>query len=102
MPHGINRDPGSAADPALSRVAGQADGADEEPGIRAADGKGRDSYQAAAAQGRLLYRADVGEQGDRCEYPATAEAEPRAHRTRAEAGLCAGQFARARPFTGRG
>jgi hypothetical protein len=53
VPHGIDRDPRPAADAALSRTAGQADGADEEPHIRAAAGEGSDAYQATAAQGVL-------------------------------------------------
>ena len=73
--------------------AGQADGADEEPHIRAVAGEGRDTYQATAAQGGLLCRADGRQRRDRSEYPAAVEAEPRTHRSGTEAGLCAGQFA---------
>ena len=47
--------------------AGQADGADEEPGIGAADGNRGELQQAAAAQGGLLRRADVGQRRDRCQ-----------------------------------
>ena len=40
---------------------GQADGADEEPSLRPADGDRGELQQAAAAQGGLLRRADVGQ-----------------------------------------
>ena len=63
---------------ALSRTAGEADGADEEPGLRPVDGDRSELQQAATAQGGLLRRADVGQRRDRREHPAAAEAEPRA------------------------
>ena len=53
--------------------------------------------QAAAAQGGLLRRTDVRNEEIDQSYPAAAEAEPRTHRPRAEAGVCPGQFAGARP-----
>jgi hypothetical protein len=45
--HGIDRDPGPAAGAALPGSAGQANGTDEEPGIRAAAGEGRVPYHSS-------------------------------------------------------
>jgi hypothetical protein len=49
MPYGFDRDPRSAPRAALPQPGGEADGADEEPGVRPAAGNRRELQQAEAA-----------------------------------------------------
>jgi len=51
MPHGLDGDQGSTTNAALPEPGDQADGADEEPYLRSADGDRCQLQQAAAAQG---------------------------------------------------
>src|ERR1700758_2860263 len=94
--YGFDRDQGPTPDAALSEPADQADGADEEPCLRPADGDRGQLQQAAAAQGRLLRRTDVDERRGEREHTAAAEAEQGDDLPLAEARLCPGQFAPAR------
>src|ERR1700753_2690119 len=72
VPHGINGDPRPAPHVALSQPGGQADGADEEPCLRTADGDRRELQQAAASQSWLLPRNDNNSPGCALEYTAAA------------------------------
>src|SRR5580698_8055472 len=97
--YGRDGDPEPAPNITLSEPADQADGADEEPCLRPADGDRGELQQAAAAQDRLLRRTDVDERRGEREHTAAAEAEPGDDLPFAEARLCPGQFARARSAT---
>src|SRR5580704_12238179 len=94
--YGLDGDSESAPDATLSEPADQADGADEEPCLRPADGDRGQLQQAAAAQGRLLRRTDVDQRRGEREHTAAAEVEPGDDLPHAEARLCPGQFAGAR------
>src|SRR6202051_3029068 len=59
--HDFHRDPGPAPDAALPEPCAEADGADEEPHFRSADGDRSELQQAAAAQAGLLHGTDVGQ-----------------------------------------
>ena len=64
-----------AANSALPRAAGKADGADEEPDLGLANKDRCEFQQTAIAQGGLLHRTDGGQRRDRlCQ--AAFEAEP--------------------------
>src|SRR5438309_2210792 len=67
---------GSKAHLAVPASAGAADGADEEPCLRTADGNRRGVQQTTAAQGELLPGTALRERGGSSEHTAAVEAQP--------------------------
>src|SRR5882757_9830482 len=63
VPHDASSDTGSKAHLEVPASAGAADGADEEPCLRTADGNRRGVEQATAAQGELLPGTALRERG---------------------------------------
>src|SRR6266581_8717572 len=76
VPHDASSDTGSKAHAEVPASAGAADGADEEPCLRTADGNGRGVQQATAAQGELLPGTALRERGGSSEHTAAVEAQP--------------------------
>ncbi len=76
VPHDASSDTGSKAHAEVPASAGAADGADEEPCLRTADGNRRGVQQATAAQGELLPGTALRERGGSSEHTAAVEAQP--------------------------
>src|SRR3979411_3062725 len=75
VPHDASSDTGSKAHAEVPASAGAADGAEEEPCLRTADGNRRGVQQATAAQGELLPGTALRERGGSSEPTAAVEAQ---------------------------
>src|SRR5437764_15069409 len=101
MPYGLDGDQRPTTNATIPEPGDQADGADEEPCLRSADGDRCQLQQAATAQGGLLRRAHDDQCRSAREHTAFAEAEPGHDQPVAEARVRAGQFTAARSSTER-
>src|SRR6266852_355045 len=101
VPHDASSDTGSKAHAEVPASAGAADGADEEPCLRTADGDRRGVQQATAAQGELLPGTALRERGGSSEHTPAVEAEPGDDRALSEDRVRPSQLSSARSGVGR-
>src|ERR1700760_4595059 len=101
VPHDASSDTGSKAHAEVPASAGAADGADEEPCLRTADGNRRGEQKPTAAQGELLPGTALRERGGSSEPTAAVEAQPGDDRALSKDRVRPAQLSSARSSIGR-